>query len=125
MKGLCTALMLILSTLCMSQITMTTYDSNNDYLNETRKNMETSYISNDDESILTVISSHNDTTTTLHYKILEVGIDALNMTWINYKCVDTNGHNIDYTFFYNGENIVTIQYQNGNYSVLDGAGLLY
>ena len=125
MKNLCIAVMLLISTTLMSQITVTKYNSIHTGLTEISYDVETTYSFKNNELALKVRSLATDTTTTIYYRILEVIRSTNNIGWICYKCMDGKGNYINYTFFFDGKNVVMVEYESGNYSITEGDGLVY
>lgn len=117
--------MLLISTVGISQITVTKYDTAGLAISEMKYDVETAYTSKERELILNVRELSSGTITTLYYRILEVTQSTNHVAWTCYKCMDGRGNYVNYTFFYDGKNIMGIHYQNGAYSLIEGGGLVY
>ena len=125
MKKLCIAVMLLISTVGISQITVTKYDTAGLFVEENKYDVETAYTSKERELILNVRELSSGTITTLYYRILEVTQSTNHVAWTCYKCMDGKGNYVNYTFFYDEKNMMAIHYQSGAYSIIEGGGLVY
>ena len=125
MKKLCIAVMLLISTVGISQITVTKYDTAGLFVEENKYDIETAYTSKERELILNVRELSSGTITTLYYRILEVTQSTNSVAWTCYKCMDGRGNYVNYTFFYDGKHTMAIHYQSGQYSIVEGGGLVY
>ena len=125
MKKLCIAVMLLISTVGISQITVTKYDTAGLFVEENKYDIETAYTSKERELILNVRELSSGAITTLYYRILEVIQSTNSVAWTCYKCMNGEGNYVNYTFFYDGKNMMAIHYQSGVYSITEGGGLVY
>ena len=125
MKKLCIAVMLLISTVGISQVTMTKYDTTNVAYSQNKWDVETAYTTKENELVLTVRGLKDDTKSVVYYRILEVTQSTNNVAWTCYKGMDAKGYYVNHTFFYDGKNMLAIHYENGNYTIIEGGGLVY
>jgi len=125
MKKLCIAVMLLISTVGISQVTVFKYDTSDVILSEVKWDVETTYSSVKNELILTVRELGTENESKVFYRILEVTQSTNNIAWTCYKGMDAKGYYINHTFFYEGKNELYIHYNGGNYSRIVGGGLVY
>ena len=117
--------MLLISTVGISQITVTKYDTAGLFVEENKYDVETAYTYKERELILNVRELSSGAITTLYYRILEVTQSTNHVAWTCYKCMDGKGNYVNYTFFYDEKNMMAIHYQSGAYSIIEGGGLVY
>ena len=125
MKKLCIAVMLLISTVGMSQVTVTKYDTLNVAFSEEKWDVESKYTAKESELVLKVRALKTDEVSSVYYRILEVTQSTNSNAWTCYKCMDSKGFYVNHTFFYNGIKMVAIHYESGNYTIVEGGGLIY
>ena len=125
MKRLFIAVMLLISTVGISQVTVTKYDTTNVAFSEEKWDVETSYTFKESELVLKVRALDTDKVSTVYYRILEVTQSTDSNAWTCYKCMDSKGFYVNHTFFYNGIKMMAIHYESGKYAIIEGGGLVY
>ena len=125
MKRLFIAVMLLISTVGISQVTVTKYDTTNVAFSEEKWDVETSYTFKESELVLKVRALDTDKVSTVYYRILEVTQSTDSNAWTCYKCMDSKGFYVNHTFFYNGIKMIAIHYESGKYTIIEGGGLVY
>jgi len=123
MKKLCIAVMLLITTVGISQVTMTKYDTANVAYSQNKWDVETTYTTKKSELVLTVRELGTETFGKGFYRMLDVTQSTDSIAWTCYKGMDAKGYYV--TFFYDGKNVLYMRYESGNYTRIIGGGLIY